>query len=83
MSAFRAPKAPLPEIIDDKGDVDESASRIGDLERLRESDAMRSSLNVTVRIVPKVDHTRFVKTIDGPRYPWNPGICRTVGPEAR
>jgi uncharacterized protein len=62
--AFRALKAPLLEIIGDKDDVVEPAGTIAELARLR-----AGGLNVTIRILPGVDHTLVVKTDAGPRYP--------------
>jgi len=62
--AFHALKVPLLEIIGDKDDVVEPAGTVSELERLRSL-----GLNVTIRILPNVDHSLIVKTDSGPRYP--------------
>lgn len=62
--AFEALKVPLLQIIGDKDDVVDPASTIAELERLR-----ARGLNVTIHVLPDVDHTLLVRNAATPRYP--------------
>lgn len=63
-AAFRALRTPLLEVIGANDDVVEPASTIAELERLR-----ASGLDVTIRVLPNVDHTLLIKAAEGLRYP--------------
>lgn len=62
--AFEALKVPLLQIIGDKDDVVDPSSTIAELERLR-----ARGLNVTIHVLPDVDHTLLVRNAATPRYP--------------
>ncbi len=62
--AFAALNVPLLEVIGDKDDVVDPLSTIAELERLR-----GRGLNVTIHVLPDVDHTLLVRNAAAPRYP--------------